>query len=285
MDYIDKQIILGNRIIRYSTLGELHDKSIILFIGHLAHNSKIVWNPMATKLMSEGYSCIMTNLDGCDYISMIGADISIELLAKDILEIIKAENIPHIDIVCWCGGIKIALELYEHKKVSVRSIFGITIDYNESSGPFIDLIKMAEQVLDEKPHMESAIIAIIRKKTLHALGGANDIEELFLKLYDVDSAPKLRQFLLLSRLFRTRDKSLIMRKINIPVRLLYGSNDIMTPLLQQDIDIFNSNNNISYNVIDGASHYLPIEYPERVSNEIWNHFSLLYHKSTKEKLS
>ena len=108
--------------------------SQVLMIINAYGQSLYFWNNMARHLL-ESYRVVVWEMRGTSCVAG-GMQEAFEIARhiEDALTIIRQENIEQLDIVGWCTGPKLALEVYRHAPEKVRTLSFITPSFKNFPG-------------------------------------------------------------------------------------------------------------------------------------------------------
>ena len=265
----EKNFQTGWGHLRYHTMNDKGAGPTLLFVGPLGHNPLAFWGKVALGGAAYGCKIYLTHLEQDLFFKAAHATTNLIALAKLLVELLNRENVKNFHVICWCSGFKLALALQSLDPKRFRSLLGVTVDYNRTQGPLLQLMEFAEEMLSHSPNMGGALVKIVEHNAQRFLGGPTGQG-----IYEVNNEVKLKNFFWLARLFREIDMSQNLQLTHIPIRLLYGDKDMMTPLVPEDKALFRQNCLISYREIAGGSHYLPLDFPQVVVAELQQHVGL-----------
>lgn len=249
----------------------------VLMIINAYGQSLYFWNNIARHLLDE-YRVVVWEMRGTSCVAGgMNEAFEISQHIEDALTIIREENIQALDIVGWCTGPKLAMEVYRHVPDKVRTLSFITPSFKNFPGMPMDTPyeKNMEPVC--RRAIDNPAVATTARRALSAvLSGKKSTEaeemgarvETILELMNENLrtlvvAPFVNDTSLLNYArqllnFWDYDISSLLPVINVPVLLITGEQDeIASPKLAQHV--ISQMPNARCAQVIGGNHYLHYE--------------------------
>lgn len=253
-----------------------HARNIVL-INAPGYSIKI-WLPIINILQNE--YCI-TCLDYRGFpereAELHDSQCTLKHYVDDVNIILEKENIKKPNFISWCSGSKVVLDYYRQYPGTVQSFIAIGIDFDTTNkGVFPKVMSSFMDRLESNPNLINSIINLM--KNISGLPASdNDIEDEMIKNKNffsdisfllIDSPIGLKNYFKIEKSLKDIDLTHILSGISIPVIVLYGAKDVITPIEPIHLELYKGNKNIECQIIDNATHYMSYESPGKMAKII-----------------
>ncbi|MCA9574768.1 MAG: alpha/beta hydrolase [Polyangiales bacterium] len=197
--------------------------------------------------------------------------------ARDGLAVLDAEGIESAALLGWSMGVQVALETFDLAATRVRNMTllnGVSGQIYESVMNLGFMDKVAPPVLRTLGAAPRLVEAVVRKavgfpgtvQLAKAVGLAAPTldEEIFRALADSFKGLDMGVYLRLLELLGEHDATPILPQVDVPVLVVAGDRDIMTPRAAA-ARMADGIPGAELLVIPGATHYAAVEYPQLVN--------------------
>lgn len=215
-------------------------------------------------------------------------------IADDVAAVLAAEGVESAHLVTWCLGGKVAWELVRRHPRRVRSIAAIGFAYatggEQATGPFSAALFNIRDHLEKSPHAAASMSRMMRltrlvpddahleslyreaDRPLPDAAEAGDTDGVAAGGFHlIDEPVGLRNYLRLYESFRAHEIASLFPAMRAPVTVIAGTEDSITPLEATARAALDRIPGVRYETVDGASHYLPIEFPHRLADLLARH--------------
>lgn len=215
----------------------------------------------------------------------------------DLVRVMDAAGVERAHMVSWCLGAKVAWGLYREHPERVRSMLNVGIAYRPNpadvaAGPFSQAMIGIHRRLERDPSSVDSMVTMMQRlgrvpdpsffstvfkeeEDGHALAAMDvlDAESSMssLAFYLLQTPNGLRNYLRVYQVVREALIDDLFPGAPFPVTIVAGSADRITPLDEQvraDLSVIPR---VRFEVMENASHFLPIEYPSRLTRLIDQH--------------
>ena len=201
----------------------------------------------------------------------------IDAHARDGLAVMDAEGIDTAALLGWSMGVQVALEMFNlapQRAKNMTLLNGVSGQIYESVMNLGFMDKLVPSTLRALGSAPRAVEAVVRQavrfpatvQLAKALGLAAPTldAEIFQALADSFKGLDMGVYLRLLELLGEHDATPLLPRVNIPVLVVAGDRDIMTPRVAA-AKMADSISGAELMVIPGATHYAAVEYPELVN--------------------
>ena len=208
------------------------------------------------------------------------ATLSIPTHCRDLAALLEHERVDEAIFVGWSMGVQVNFEFFRHHRRHMRAIVAINGTYGT---PFRSAMasRLARHVIPPLLGVMKARAKLVSKLTHHAVAwdglvplmirtglASKDIDQEAIR----DCADEFKgvDFALYSDLLRAcghHDARDVLPMIDIPVLIMTGDQDVMTPVFTAR----KMNRKIAGSrllVLEGGSHYTPIEFGREIGDEV-----------------
>lgn len=208
------------------------------------------------------------------------ATLSIPSHCRDLAALLDEERIPGAVVVGWSMGVQVAFELFRHHRRLMRGIVAVNGTYGT---PFRSALasRLTRYVIPPLLGVLKARAALVGRLTHHAVAWEGLVPLLVRAglaspsidvqaIREVADDFKTIDFALYSDQLRAlgrHDARDLLSAIDIPVLIITGDKDLMTPVFTAR----RMNQRISGSrliVLEGGSHYTPLEFPDALGREV-----------------
>lgn len=214
-------------------------------------------------------------------------------IVNDFLTVIDKESLDRIHLFSWCVGSKVAVNIYKKIPLKIRSYTALNFAYKQHDfsklGTFARLMYSVKDRIDADPAYVDRMVQIMKKmgtiptKDFLEIMGDQEEESPSLDLYNhldgqsplagisfymIDSREGLLNYLKIYQSFGKQNIIDTVKSISLPVFVLNGSKDNVVRYHAEDNELMASNTNISYTLIDEASHFMMVDIPRKISRLI-----------------
>jgi pimeloyl-ACP methyl ester carboxylesterase len=198
----------------------------------------------------------------------------------DLLAILEAEQVDQFVIVGWSMGVQLAFELVKHHRPRVRGILAVNGTYGR---PFRTVMgsRLVGQVIPMLLRLVRAQAALVGRATKR-LAGSDALISAMVRVglaSETTDRELFREVVagfaaldwviysdLLSRLDE-HDCEDVLPSVDIPVAIISGDRDLMTPPATAE-HMHRAIPGSRLVVIKGGTHYMPVEYPGVIVEEL-----------------
>lgn len=285
-----------------------HQENVV-FVNAPGHSIKY-WVPLI-QCMKRSYNLIgmeYRGFPGNESFELSDDQCTLDHYIKDMELILKdAIGSQKFHFIVWCTAAKVGFEYYRRNSHAVKSISVLNIDFmNGRESQLLKVIDALRKHLDGQPDMIDSIMSLV--KNIGKVPNSNLINTIseeeedspVLDFYDIVSEESnfssisfyhintpvgLKNFLKVADSLRNEDSTNIIETVAVPTLILYGSKDSFTPLQQDHIDLFDKNDRVSYLTVEGGSHYMGMELPEKLMEIMSAHIQSACAAATAEPQS
>ncbi len=223
-------------------------------------------------------------------------ELRFDRFVEDLHAVLDAESIEEAHVVSWCLGGKLAWESYRRQPRRVRSIVAVGFAHEHAgsvpNGPFSAAMFAIKDRIERDEGSVASMVSMMKR-----VGFVPDdtfFESIFreeedgpvLSLMDmleeessmstlafhlIDSATGLRNYLRTYEEFRKVQIADLFPRTDVPVTLVTGREDRITPLEPADRLVLDAIPGVRYQIVEGASHFVPVEFPHRLAALIREH--------------
>ena len=260
-----------------------------LFIINAYGQSLYFWNNLASRMLSQ-YPVVVWEMRGTTCLSggMTSA-FDVAQHVQDAMSIIQAEELSDLNVLAWCTGPKLSLELYNKLPEHIRSITFLTpafknflglerytTRYEENMEPVCRRAQTNPEIASSARRALSAILAgkspakdnKINANVENVLGLMSESLRSLVVAPFVDDQSLLSYSKQLLE-FWDHDISSILARVAVPVLLITGENDeIACPILANKV-VKRIPNSRTYQII-GGNHYIHYEKSDAVYSLLTN---------------
>jgi pimeloyl-ACP methyl ester carboxylesterase len=216
-----------------------------------------------------------------------------ENVTADLSAILEREGVPAAHFVSWGLGAKVAFDFQRKFPEKVLSLIPISMDDDalgsDANSSFSRAVLAVKRQLDAAPESINSVIKVIRRigapssiNLFQAALQGDDLKPIVklidmlvlessmsnLALYHLERSPGLNNYLKLYAAFSGFEVEADFENIKVPVVIVEGDSDGLAaigPSLRRDLG---SIEDVEWKTIERASHFLPMEYPEKTANII-----------------
>ena len=198
----------------------------------------------------------------------------------DLLAVLDAERIGDVVVVGWSMGVQLAFELVKCHRSRVRGILAINGTYGH---PFRTVMgsRLVGQVIPMLLRLVRAQAALVGRATKR-LAGSDALIAAMKRVGLVSDTIDMELFRAVAGGFATVDWAIysdllsrldehdcedVLPTIDIPVTIIAGDRDLMTPPASSE-HMHRAIPNSRLVVIKGGTHYTPVEYPQIITDEL-----------------
>jgi len=208
------------------------------------------------------------------------ATLSIPSHCRDLAALLEHENVSEAIFIGWSMGVQVSFELFRHHRRHMRAIVAINGTYGT---PFRSALasRLTRYVIPPVLGAMKARAKLVGRLTHRAVGWDGLVPLLVRAglaseqvdheaMRDIAEDFKTIDFALYSDQLRAlghHDARDVLAAIDIPVLIITGDQDVMTPVFTAR----KMNQKISGSrliVLEGGSHYTPLEYPREIGDEV-----------------
>ncbi len=223
-------------------------------------------------------------------------EMSFDAVADDAQAVLRSAGAGEVHLLSWCLGGKLAWELYRREPRRVRSIVAVGLAYQNAgrdpTGPFSTTLFAVRDRVERKPAAAAAMAKVLRMTRfvpddayldgLYKEGAAGPAatwaellgtggESAAPAYHPIDGDSGLRNYLRTYQAFRERPITSLFSETRVPVTVVVGTDDRITPLEPHDRAILDGIPGVRYEVVEGASHYIPVEFPRVLAARVREH--------------
>lgn len=257
--------------------------------------SMTYWFPIINGLM-ETYNIYLLDYRGFpNYPDILEPEqISVQHHVKDLNLMLKEENIGEAYYICWCIGVKVGFEHFRTHKDLVKGMLILNPSYTVKPTDLIaQNLRMFKNRLDRNPNDIANMVKLIRNvgavpsSDFIELASQEEDESPVINLYDIitdqssfsnisfsliDNRSGLYNYLAIALDLIDIPSLEDVQNFDKPLKVLYGEKDTITPIEDAHRQIYDKKDNIAYEIIDQASHYMGLEYPGKISKIMLDYF-------------
>jgi pimeloyl-ACP methyl ester carboxylesterase len=223
------------------------------------------------------------------------AQLGFDHFVADLRLVLKAEGVERAHLVSWCLGGKLTWEFQRRYPEAVasllsfgmacghadqpdsafsRALYGIRARIAADPGSTKSMITMMKQIgMVPEPEFFETIFKEDEDGPVLSLMDLLEAESSMSSLayYLLDDPVGLQSYLGMYAEFRRVPVLVELDRLRIPVTLVVGTEDRMTPLLPEHRAALAAVPELRVEEVEGASHFLPIELPRRTARLITAH--------------
>jgi pimeloyl-ACP methyl ester carboxylesterase len=208
------------------------------------------------------------------------ATLSIPSHCRDLAALLDEERIGGAVVIGWSMGVQVAFELFRHHRRLMRGIVAVNGTYGT---PFRSALasRLSRYVIPPLLGVLKTRAALVGRLTHHAVAW-DGLVPLLVRAGLASSSIDTQAIREVAEDFKTIDFALysdqlralgrhdardLLSAIDIPVLIITGDKDLMTPVFTAR----RMNQRISGSrliVLEGGSHYTPLEFPEEIGREV-----------------
>lgn len=253
-----------------------------------------VWGPVLAALRPS-YSLLAFEYRGFPDAdrALSAAEAAFPRVVDDLAALMGAVGADQVHLVTWCLGAKLAWELYRRHPGRVRSIAAVGIAYQgadeEPEGVFAGTMAAVRRRVDRDPRALATMSDMLRLTGVipgdawfrgiaretpveeAEAGGADEPPGAALP-YHLNGTPAgLRNYLWIYDGFRRQRITDLFPETLVPVTIVTGTDDPLTPLDPAARGVLDTLPRVAYREVQGATHYLPLEFPQILAALIREH--------------
>lgn len=281
-----------NLILDYYIFG---DGSKTIFINNAPGMSIKFWIPIINNLIELDYKIFSMEYRGFQSSQQLltEQEADFDKIVDDVIDIIELEGLKNVHLLSWCVGAKVSLHIYQRAPEHIKSLCPLNCGFTkhdlDNLGTFPRLMYSIDSKVEESPEYLNRMIKIMKEMgTLPTtdflkIMGEKESESPAYNLYNyldgqsplaslsfylIDDPVNFRNYLKIYKSFGNVGADEIIKNIKCPLDIINAETDNMINYGEYELSLVNSNDFINYTVIEGASHFMLIDLPRRVSKKI-----------------
>ena len=255
------------------------------------------WAPVIA-LLEDRYSIVAMEYRGFPEPrrELTDAELAFPNYLEDLRLVLEREGVERAHFLSWCLGCKVAWQFQKHYPETVQSLLGVGMAFGSSGArpdsDFSNAMFAIKQRIESQPQALDSIINMMKR--IGFVPDADFFTSIFqeedndsvlslmdtleaessmstLAFYLLDHPVGLRNYLRMYEIFRSVPIAEHFPRVDVPVTVITGSEDQITPISADDERLLATLPRVRQETVDGASHFLPIEFPIRLSRRIDHH--------------